>query len=324
MKFNDAMSRLRGWSRRPLPEKVGTVARRLRLLTDAEPRLARALQSLKKKQPLAFRRQLFRALATEQEFTVASDGEERFVVMTSDQIISRLLFTEGNVFLPRLYRALEFLGPGFRLETLVDVGANIGIVCIPAVRRGLAQRAIAIEPEPRNFRLLMANLHLNQVADRVTAHNVALGAERASTLRFELSPDNSGDHRVSVSAEDGLFGESVRPTLLVPSTRFDDVVPDLDARTSLVWMEAQGYEGPILRGAPRALERAVPLLAEFCPYLMGRTKGFEDFRHAVGAYQRLFDISKPEAGPLPATVATLDSLRERLGETGAYTDVLLC
>ena len=57
--------------------------------------------------------------------------------------------------------------------------------------------------------------------------------------------------------------------------------------------------------------------------LMERTRGFEAFRDAVGAYQRLHDVSQPEFGALPATASTVDALRERLGETGGYTDVLL-
>jgi FkbM family methyltransferase len=320
----DFVRRLLRWSRRPLAEKAQAVTRRVHSLVDAEPRLGRALRALKSRNPLAFRRLVFEALAPEQEFTVAADGEERFVVMTSDQVISRLLYTEGNVFLPRLFRVLEFLGKDFQLETLIDVGANIGIVSIPAVKRGLAKKAIAIEPEPRNFRLLLANIHLNGLADRMSAHNLALGAEAKATLRFELGPDNSGDHRVSVTGAEGRFGENARQTILVPSTRLDDLLPDIDPRRSVVWMETQGYEGPILRGASRAVKTNVPVLAEFCPYMMERTRGFEAFCEAVQSYRRVFDVSHPELGALPATTSTLLSLRERLGETGAYTDVLLC
>jgi FkbM family methyltransferase len=317
------LARLYGWSRHPLPEKAAAVTRRVRALTDGEQRLGQALRTLKRRDPRAFRQLVFSTLSPEQEFTVAEDGEERFLVMTSDQVISRLLYTEGNVFLPRLYRTLELLGPSFKLETLIEVGANIGIICIPAVKRGLAKRAIAIEPEPRNFRLLLANLHLNGVADRVSTHNVALGAEKAASLTFELGVDNSGDHRVRVSGTDGLFSEGARRTIRVPAIRLDDLVPDIDPRSTLVWMETQGFEGHVLRGAKRAVASRVPVLAEFCPYLMERTHGFEAFREAVSAYNQLADVSRPELGPLPATASTVDSLRTRLGEAGGYTDVLL-
>src|SRR5262249_5318874 len=161
-------------------------------------------------------------------------------------------------------------GAKFELETLVEVGANIGIVCIPAVKRRIARRAIAIEPVPTNCRLLRANIVLNGVEDRIATHQIALGAESNTSVLFELSPDNSGDHRVHLGASGGLQGEGARQTIELPSTRYDDLVPALDPATTLIWMEAQGAEGHILQGAPRALDRRTPLLVEFCPYLIER------------------------------------------------------
>ncbi|MGZ6135524.1 MAG: hypothetical protein ACXWK9_13805, partial [Myxococcaceae bacterium] len=108
----------------------------------------------------------FDALGPEQRLGLAQDGEEVYVVLSNDRIISRDLFLHGNRAHERVARALALLDQDFRLEALVDVGANIGIVSISAVRRGLAQRAIAIEPVPQNYRLLVANIHLNGVADR--------------------------------------------------------------------------------------------------------------------------------------------------------------
>jgi hypothetical protein len=57
--------------------------------------------------------------------------------------------------------------------------------------------------------------------------------------------------------------------------------------------------------------------------MMERTRGFEAFREGVATYQWLYDVSRPDFGALPATTSTVDALRERLGETGGYTDVLL-
>jgi FkbM family methyltransferase len=229
----------------------------------------------------------------------------------------------GNRAHERVARALELLGEPFHLETLVDVGANIGIVCVSAVRRGLARRAIAIEPVPQNYRLLVANIHLNGVADRISHHALALGSSSDETLTFELSPDNSGDHRVSVAEEDGLFGERQRVLIRVHSTRLDDLVGDLDPRSSLVWMEAQGYEGHILVGAPRALNARVPVVAEFCPYLMRRSGSYTPFVRAVGSYRFWSDLSQSGMRSVAASPESLDHLAEQLGDGGAYTDLLL-
>ncbi len=48
-----------------------------------------------------------------------------------------------------MHRAVSLLGRR-GLTSLIDIGANIGTICIPAVKCGLFDRAIAIEPEPLN------------------------------------------------------------------------------------------------------------------------------------------------------------------------------
>ena len=56
------------------------------------------------------------------------------------------------------------LSNGFDSEDIfLDIGANIGVICIPAVSRGLVEEAIAIEPESENFKLLKLNISLNNL-----------------------------------------------------------------------------------------------------------------------------------------------------------------
>ncbi|MGZ6034913.1 MAG: FkbM family methyltransferase, partial [Myxococcaceae bacterium] len=169
---------------------------------------------------------------------------------------------------------------------------------------------------------LVANIHLNGVADRIEHHEMALGSATDETLSFELSLDNSGDHRVTVLDEDGLFGERRRSRIQVRSTRFDDLVGELDPRRSLIWMEAQGYEGRILEGAPRATGARVPVVAEFCPYLMRRSGAYTALLRAVAGYRFWSDLSEEGAGRVPPSPDSLDRLAERLGDRGAYTDLL--
>ena len=61
-------------------------------------------------------------------------------------------------------------------EILIDIGANIGPICIPAVKRNYVKQAIAIEPGPDNARLLRANVALNSLHDRIIVHECAVGA----------------------------------------------------------------------------------------------------------------------------------------------------
>ena len=103
------------------------------------------LRLVARSRPQAFSAAEFDLLADRSDYGAITCGSESFIFQTSDRIIGRILWREGNRFLRRLERVLDALGPEFVLETLVEVGANIGIVCIPAVNRRLARRAIAIE-----------------------------------------------------------------------------------------------------------------------------------------------------------------------------------
>lgn len=209
----------------------------------------------------------------------------------------------------------------FGLDTLIDIGANIGTICIPAVKRGIAKRAIAIEPEPRNYRLLVANIYLNDVADKIEHYNLALGSKTNQIVTFELSTDNSGDHRVRISSENGKFSEAARQRISVKSTKFDDLIQRLDKTSCLIWMDTQGYEGHILLGADSAVNGRVPMVLEFWPYGMKRADAYASLRTAVMNYDYYYNLSEDK--PTPVATSTIDSLYCRLGENGNYTDILL-
>ena len=89
----------------------------------------------------------------------------------------------------------------YQITKLYDIGANIGVTCIPAVNRGLVKRAIAVEPEPENFKLLKLNIILNNLEDKIETLNYALSSESDKFLNLEISNDNSGDHRIRPSGK---------------------------------------------------------------------------------------------------------------------------
>lgn len=70
-------------------------------------------------------------------------------------------------------------------ETLLDVGANVGMYTIfAACVRGTT--VFAFEPESQNYAILNRNIHLNRVNDRVRAYCVAL-SDKTGVDRLYLS-----------------------------------------------------------------------------------------------------------------------------------------
>lgn len=261
-------------------------------------------------------------------FTLSNAGPEVFVSLQHDNYISRSLARTGSFEFESFERTMALLG-GPR-DLLVDVGANLGTVTIPAAARGHARQVLAVEPDRLNYRTLMANLYLNDLQDRVVAVNAAAGAASGEELNFQVSPDNKGDHRVKHSSEPGAFGEESWPTYTVVSARIDDLLARHGLTgalpRSLVWIDVQGWELQVLRGALAAIARGSAVVIEFWPYGLGRNgmlEGLEAF--LCEHFARLTMVNAPDTPHFPATPAGIAAIRSRLDETNALSscDLLL-
>jgi len=256
------------------------------------------------------------------EITISS-RQGRFAIATdAEDPISRSLFFYGHFELdlvtPTLAHLRELgLIPSAGHGTVIDVGANIGVISIGMLNCGEFARAIAIEPDPRNFALLARNVRQNRIAELMMCLPVAV-SDHQGTVEFELSADNFGDHRVRTASPRtfaaNAFGENARRVIPVPARKLDDLVTELPSDwtqdLALIWMDVQGHEGNVLRGARRILSTGVPVVAEFWPYGIARSgmsrdefldltnQVFSSYwalrngrfeRHPIAALDRLFD-----------------------------------
>lgn len=229
---------------------------------------------------------------------------EQFVVSTADKVIGRELFLHGEFDFSKLQAALaivarEGLPPP---DHLIDVGANIGTIVIPALARGLLQTATAIEPHPSNLRLLHANLALNNLSHQVKVFGVAVGDESGITLRLKESATNSGNHSID------------RDGIPVPSVRLDDL--DIPERHALLWIDIEGYEGHALKGASIWLSTGIPVVCEYNTAYLMRSGGMKLFRQALKG-RRIFDLK----GEVPLET-TFDELSTRYPKGHDFTDIL--
>ena len=154
-------------------------------------------------------------------------------------------------------------------DLVVDAGSNIGMIAIGLVKQGHFREAVAIEPDPDNFAFLLRNIVQNGYAGRVRPVRAALG-DRPGAVDLERSDVNFGDHRVhGASRETARMGEEGRQRVSVPLRTLDDVLAGLAipvSKIGLVWVDVQGYEGWLFRGAGATLAGGAPVLAEVWPY----------------------------------------------------------
>jgi len=201
-----------------------------------------------------------------------------FTVLLTDEL-SRSLYCHGQWELDLMSDTLAFLRSIQRCPpkgegTIVDIGANNGVITIGALHTGELERAIAVEPDPQNFSLLLRNVDQNGLRDRVVCLPYAVSDQKGELL-FELSHTNLGDHRVRTTpdlANQGpeLDHESERRVIVVKADRLDTLLSTLPATMtrgiSVIWVDVQGYEGHVFMGARDLLSKGIPVNCEIWPY----------------------------------------------------------
>ena len=90
---------------------------------------------------------------------------------------------------------------------------------------------------------------------KVTVHNIALTDEDNSSLYLELNKEkNYEDHRIfdGVVTSNTIGEKNIRA---IRGATLDKIAPNLERNNSLIWMDTQGHEGIILKGAKQSIEK---------------------------------------------------------------------
>lgn len=199
-----------------------------------------------------------------------------------DDPISKSLFCNLEYELDLIHDAMCFIRNKYDIlpswGTVLDIGANNGVISIGMINTGEAEKAIAIEPEPRNYELLLHNVSRNNFDGVITCLNYAV-SDSKSIMDFELSKSNYGDHRVRKNTNKiglvELNQESSRQVINVECDTLDSLLSYLDDKLvediSVVWIDVQGYEGYVFLGGKNIFSRGIPVVSELWPYGIQRS-----------------------------------------------------
>jgi FkbM family methyltransferase len=237
------------------------------------------------------------------------------------------LFVKGDVPEFRvLDRAVAVLRAADRLPpspTIVDVGAHIGTTTITALALHGFARALAIEPDPENIKLLRANIALNGLDERVT---VLPAAASDSPGRRPFVPGSrvEGAYRWMKGK---LSDESSPNALLVETITLDGLAADglvNPATTGLLWLDCQKHEERVLQASSTFVEHSVPIVFALRPRLI--TESSPLVVQLIGAYEHVIHLRRRATGPDESSwipeINPIEHLAE-LCRRRASTDVLV-
>lgn len=133
---------------------------------------------------------------------------------------------------------------------IIEVGANAGYLTIPLASR---YNVIAIEPQPSCYGLLVANVFLNQLYERVMCINAACGASSGHCYVPSIDYQYPGNHGgVEVQGEaKGAFQTMVQVKTV------DEIC---GGPVRLIKADVEGMEMEVLKGAKETIEKYKPFL----------------------------------------------------------------
>jgi FkbM family methyltransferase len=196
---------------------------------------------------------------------------------------ARFYFRKGTVdeyVLTSEYQRPRFFAPRYRprsTDTILDVGAHIGVFTALAARAVPSGTVHAIEPATENIELLRRNVEVNRLGN-VRVHHVALGAATKQVDLFH-DVDNWGHSTCEPSVmEAAVRREPVRAYSLTDFLESNDV-----RRVDYLKMNAEGAEYEILRAAPAPVVRRIgTMLIECHPHGPDGATGLAGWLRARG------------------------------------------
>ena len=219
-------------------------------------------------------------------------------------VIETTLFPEGLKFRLNLNCAHErmsylmghyeqetsaFLAEIYAGGTILDVGANVGLISVPLAVRTRSRASslphlYSVEALPGNFEALCRNVGLNDLDGSVVPIKIGLGSEEA-----QVSIQIEGNDALSTGTANILPDERDFVKIPLQIKTIDGLVEEgtLPGDISLVKIDTDGYDYEVLKGGRGLLEKQRPVvfaeLSEHCMKWHGYgIREVEEYLQTVG------------------------------------------
>lgn len=245
----------------------------------------------------------------------------RYIVNNNDKSIGLYTFRNKLSYefmkINAVFKLLNFQ----KIDTFVDIGANLGSVGMYAVHNNIAVNCISIEPDPDNFFLLKQNISLNNLTDYFETYNCAISNSNKKQL-FMLKDDFvHGDHRVIDTEIATLKRDKSNKLVKVRTRKLDDILVYKD--NMLIWIDTQGFELHVINSGKKLLENTPPLVTEFCPELMRLSNSLDEFLELMSAskYSNFVNLDEPN-NVQECNFNNLKKLSDKLSIKSQHCDLL--
>ena len=165
-----------------------------------------------------------------------------------------------EVWFYNVYRVGEFYRP-LPGDTVLDVGAHVGLFTLKLLREEPQCRVLAIEPSAENFGCLQRNVEESRTSGSTRTYNLAIGADYGKFRMMDIPTNRSFDARTQLASPGDCTAAD-----MVPLSHLCELA-DVD-QISLLKMDAEGGEyGAFLTAERRLLSRIQRVAMEYHDHL---------------------------------------------------------
>lgn len=198
---------------------------------------------------------------------------------TQTQGISKTLATKGVREEDMISLLEKYLKPG---STIIDCGSNIGFY--PMLQAHIMENQgeiVCIEPDPRNYKLLVKNLELVDPRVKMHSFNIAI-SDKAGRLKLDVSAE-SNLNKITYSPENVTDGVKV---IDVEVDTVDSIVKKLDLSPDFLRMDIEGHEVEVIAGMTDTIRNAK---AGFIIFFELHPSVYNDDHSMVNQLNKLFE-----------------------------------
>lgn len=212
----------------------------------------------------------------------------RFAVDPADLEVGAKLRIHGAYGMDEVERIAGLID---ETSSVLVVGSHIGSLVVPISK--LCKRVVAVEANPRNYRLLETNIKLND-ATNVELHHVAASGKE-EMIRFQMNTVNSGGSK-RVPVHNRYIYTYDNPEVIEVQAYALDAYLD-DHAFDLVLIDIEGSEYFAMQGMTSILGQTKTLIVEFLPHHITNVAGvmLDDFLAQVPEHFTKLTVPTKEA-----------------------------
>lgn len=158
----------------------------------------------------------------------------------SNSVLGLNFFIYKTLYLEECKRFIDLVQEG---NTVVDIGANVGFLAIPAAQKVKTGNLVAVEAHPRTFGLLKENIQKNQLSN-IKYFNLAVG-EKAGEISFSDFSNDDINHVVA-------NGKGIKIKMITLDELLEPITGD---KIDILKIDVEGYEKFVLAGAKKTLNK---------------------------------------------------------------------